>query len=68
MTHLMERAAEDDQLVWVCTCQHYLGANYAKARAAWEDHLAEDVVADDPLQELALIEAKQRHPSQRGLT
>ena len=67
MTHLMERVAGDDRTVWDCTCGKYLHPNILTAATMYDEHLEHDVSAD-PLQELALIEAKQRHPSQRGLT
>lgn len=66
-THVLERVAEDDRWAYYCTCSKFLAYDARRAFEVLDEHLAEDVVSD-PLQELALIEAKQRHPSRRGLT
>lgn len=63
--HVMERVAEGDRTVWACTCGKFLHPNLTRAYAMYDDHLAEDVTPS-PLSELALIEAKQRHPSRQS--
>jgi len=64
--HVIERVAEDDRWMFACTCGVLLSANAHRAFELFDEHLAEDVTPD-PLDTLALIEAKQRHPSRRGL-
>ncbi len=62
--HAMARVAEDDRWVWECTCGRRLGYKDDEAETVWYEHLSEELTPD-PLDELALIEAKQRHPSRR---
>ena len=64
--HVIERVADDDRWVFACTCGALLSANAHRAFELFDEHLAEDVTPD-LLDELALIEAKQRHPSRRRL-
>lgn len=66
-THVLERVAEGDRWSFYCTCGTFLAHDAFRAASRLDDH-EEAERASDPLQELALIEAKQRHPSQRGLT
>lgn len=64
--HVIERIADDDRWAYYCTCGAFLAYSYARAVDRLCDHLEHEVVPD-PLAELALIEAKQRHPSRRRL-
>ena len=63
-THVLERVREGDRWAWYCTCGKFLAYNPYRAITQMDDHLEHDVTAD-PLTELALSEAKQRHPSRR---
>lgn len=65
-THVIEVVAEDDRYVYYCTCGAFLANGYKRAVERICDHLEHDVVPD-PLTTLAIIEAKQRHPSRRRL-
>ena len=62
--HALHQVPDDDRWAWECTCGAAFSPNRHRALELFDEHLANDVTAD-PLDELALIEAKQRHPSRR---
>jgi hypothetical protein len=64
MIHIIERVAEDDRYAYYCTCGRFLSRDAFRAASRLDDHLEHEVTRD-PLDELAILEAKQRHPSRR---
>jgi hypothetical protein len=64
--HKPVRAADDDRWCWECICGAFLTYDVRRIKASMDEHLEHEVVPN-PLTELAILEAKQRHPSRRGL-